>query len=57
MKKDKKRFSVTLKEPYIEAISKLVETGIYLNSGDVIRQALRTTFRIHGIDPFKENEV
>jgi len=53
---EKKRFSVTLTNAYVEALNCLVEVGIYLDHQDAIRDALRRLFQFHGIDPFSENE-
>jgi len=48
---DKRRFSVTLTGPYIEALNRLVEEGFYLDHQDAIRDALRRLFRFHGMEP------
>lgn len=47
----KKRFSVTLTEPYIERLDRLVDEGLYLDHQGGIRHALRRLFRFHGIEP------
>ena len=47
----KKRFSVTLTEPYIERLDRLVDEGLYLDHQGGIRHALRRLFKFHGIEP------
>jgi len=47
----KKRFSVTLTGPYIDALDRLVEEGLYMDHQGGIRHALRCLFRFHGIEP------
>jgi len=47
----KKRFSVTLTDPYIAALDRLVEEGLYMDHQGGIRHALRRLFRFHGIEP------
>ena len=52
---DKKRFSVTLTGPYIEALDSLVKEGLYMDHQSGIRHALRRLFQYHGIEPlYKE---
>lgn len=51
---DKRRFSLTLTKPYIEALNRLVEEGIYIDHQDAIRHALRRLFQFHGMEPFLE---
>jgi len=48
---EKKRFSVTLTGPYIDALDSLVKEGIYMDHQGGIRHALRRLFRFHGIEP------
>jgi Arc/MetJ-type ribon-helix-helix transcriptional regulator len=48
----KKRLSVTLTEPYLKALDRLVLEGVYLDRGEVIMEALRCLFRHYGIEPF-----
>ncbi len=48
----KRRFSLTLTEPFLSALDRLVEEGIYLEHQVAIRDALRILFRLHGIAPF-----
>ncbi len=48
----KKRFSVILTGPFLEALNRLVEDGIYKDHQSGIRDALRRLFRFHGIEPF-----
>ncbi len=52
MPMETKRFSLTLKRVYVEALEQLVEEGIYLEPQVAIRDALRILFRLHKIKPF-----
>lgn len=47
-----KRYTVTLRGVYCENIEALVDQGVYNESQDVIRQALRLLFEHHGIKLF-----
>jgi len=49
----KTRVSVTMTKPYLDALDRLVEEGIYLEKGEIVRHSLRDLFRNHGIEPFK----
>lgn len=51
---DKKRFSVTLTGPYMKALDRLVDEGLYIDHQATIRDALRRLFQYHGIEPFTE---
>ena len=53
---NKRRFSVTLTGPYIEALDSLVEEGLYIDHQDAIRDALRRLFVYQGIKPFSEKD-
>jgi len=57
MSKRSKRYSLVLREPYVKAIDELVESGIYYEPQDVIREALRILFNREGIAPFKIEEA
>lgn len=48
----KTRISVTLTTPYLEALDRLVEAGIYLGRGEVVLEALRHFLRGYGLEPF-----
>lgn len=48
----KKRISLTLTEPYLEALDRLVEEGVYVDRREVIKDALRRLFRHYGMKPF-----
>jgi len=48
----KKRFSVTLTSPYLDALDKLVGKGIYVNQQGAIKDGLRHLFRSYGLEPF-----
>ena len=45
--------SVTLTRPYLDALDRLVEEGVYLSRGEVVLKGLRILFRHHGLDPFR----
>ncbi len=53
----KKRFSVILTGPFLEALDLLIEEGIYKDHQSGIRDALRSLFRFHGIEPFRSELV
>lgn len=53
-KADRTRISVTLTVPYLEALDHLVEEGLYIDHQDALRDALRSLFRFHGIEPFTD---
>ena len=46
------RVSVTLTKPYLDALDRLMEDGIYLSRGEIVMEALRYLFRSYGIEPF-----
>lgn len=50
--KSKNRISVTMTRPYLEALDRLVEEGIYLSKGEVVLEALRVFLRERGMEPF-----
>jgi len=50
--KAKTRISVTMTKPYLEALDRLVEEGIYLSKGAIILEALRDLLRQRGVEPF-----
>ncbi len=49
---NKKRVSVTMTTPYVEALDSLVSEGIYLSRGEAVLEGLRIIFRRHGLKPF-----
>ena len=49
---EKRRYSLTITNIYVEALEQLVERGIYLEHQVAIRDALRRLFRYHKIEPF-----
>jgi len=51
------RVSVTMTTPYVEALDRLVEDGIYLSRGEAILESLRVLFRGYGIEPFAEKKI
>jgi len=53
----KKRYSVTLTEPYLTALDALVERGLYPSGQSVVRAALRELFERHGIEPFRAQSL
>lgn len=50
--KSKTRVSVTMTKPYLNALDRLVEEGIYLTRGDAVLEALRIFLSEKGIEPF-----
>lgn len=48
----KTRISVTLMKSYLDALDRLVEEGVYLSKGEIIRQALRLFLGSRGVEPF-----
>ena len=53
----KRRYSVMLTEPFIEALDNIVDQGLYLEPTVAIRDALRRLFRYHKIEPFYSDSV
>jgi len=51
-KTEKKRYSLTVTNVYVEALDQLVDEGIYLEHQVAIRDAMRRLFRYHKIEPF-----
>jgi len=49
---NKTRVSVTMTQPYIDALDNLVEEGLYLCRGEAILESLRTFLKRKGIEPF-----
>lgn len=49
----KKRYSVTLREPYIACLNQLVDRGIFSDEQEAIRDSLRDTFEKYDFEPFK----
>jgi len=56
MSVSKRRFSVTLTEPYADRLDRLVEKGINMDHQNAIRAALRLYFEYHGM-PLIYSEV
>lgn len=52
----KKRVCVTLTEPYLDALDRLVQKGVYVDRAELIKDALRRLFRHYGIEPFVAEE-
>ena len=52
VKNKKIRVSVTMTQPYIEALDNLVNDGLYLSRGEAILEALRNFLKRKGIEPF-----
>ena len=50
------RISVTLTEPYLDAVDRLVEEGLYLSRGEAVLEGLNIIFRRHGLNPFRFSE-
>ncbi len=55
-KNSKTRISVTMTKPYLDALDHLVDKGIFLDKGEIVRQSLRDLFRNYGIEPFTSDE-
>jgi len=53
----KKEVQTSLNTPFLRALDRLVEEGIYLNRQAAIRDALRHLFRIYRIEPFTDKSV
>ena len=53
----KKRVSVTMTMPYVEALDRLVDEGVYLSRGEAILAALRILFKQRGIELGAEPEA
>jgi len=51
-KAEKQRVSVTMPQAFVEKLDKLVEEGLYLNRGQIVREGLRYVFRGYGLEPF-----
>lgn len=50
-KAEKQRVSVTMTQAYVEKLDGLVEEGLYLNRGQIVREGLRYVFRGYGLEP------
>ncbi|GAH10928.1 unnamed protein product [marine sediment metagenome] len=48
-KTKKTRISLTLTQPYLLGLAKLVETGLFIDRQDAIRQFLRDGFQKQGL--------
>ena len=48
----KKRVSVTLTRPYLDAMQVLVEARLYESRAELLRAALRRLFRHYALKPF-----
>ena len=53
---EKKRVSVTMTQPYVDALDRLVEEGVYLSRGEAVLEGVRLLLRQRGIEPFAEKE-
>ena len=51
---EKTRVSVTLTKPYLDALDRLMEDGIYLSRGEIVMEALRRLLGSYGIAPFTD---
>ena len=52
----KKRVCATLTKPYLDALDRLVQEGVYINRRELVKDALRRLFRHYGIEPFGAEE-
>ncbi|GAH92373.1 unnamed protein product [marine sediment metagenome] len=50
---EKSRNSITLTKIYKDAIMDLVDSGMYIDLQDAMREALRDLFKKHDLHPFK----
>lgn len=50
---EKSRNSITLTKIYKDALAELVDSGMYVDLQDAIREALRDLFKKHDMHPFK----
>jgi len=51
---NKKRISVVMTKPYLEAIECLIRDGLYVNRAEIIKDALRRLFAHYEISLIKE---
>ena len=51
-KQQKTRISLTLTTPYLLALEKLVSSGLYMNRGEAILEALRIFLKTKQVGPF-----
>lgn len=49
-----KQISITLTEPYICCLDKLVDVGVYADRAEIVKDGLRRIFRSYGMKPFVE---
>jgi len=52
-KVERRRFSVTVPQIYLDSIDSLVSEGIYLSRGMAVTDAFRILFRLYDLEPFK----
>ena len=57
MASNKKRYSLTLTDLYIDRIDRLIEEGVYMDLQDAIRAGLRHLFLFHEIEPLYKEQV
>ena len=52
----KKRVCVTLTKPYLEALDRLVQEGVYVDRAEIIKDGLRRLFRHYRFEVFLMEE-
>ena len=57
MDSNKKRYSMTLTDRYVERLDRLIQEGVYMDQQDAIRAALRLLFQHHGLEPLYKKRV
>jgi len=49
---DCSKLDVTMTQDFVDALDRLVEKGLYLDRGEIIREALRDLLRQQGVEQF-----
>ncbi|GAI96364.1 unnamed protein product [marine sediment metagenome] len=52
-----KRYTLTLRGVYVEHLDRMVDQGVYHESQDAIRQALRLLFEKHGVELYLQKSA
>ena len=48
----KKRYSVTLTDPFQKGLEELIEIGLFIDAQHALREGLRCIFERYGVKPF-----
>lgn len=48
----KKRYSITLTDPFQRGLDELIELGLFIDHQHIIREGLRCIFERYGLKPF-----